>query len=111
VGVNAARFLIVGGVTLVLDDLADVSEDLHSGLKFVKLRVHKNGRILHAVQFVMGFVGLYFFGAIAAYLAQHPVEITLANAVLLGTVAITVVTSFANVKRRVWLKVDVENPP
>ena len=58
----------------------------------------------------MGFVTLYFFGAICTYLVMHPVEITLANGILLGTLAITVITSFANVKRKVWLKVAAENP-
>jgi hypothetical protein len=110
VSVNASRFFILGGVTLVLDDLADVSKSLYSGLKFIKLKAQRNGKILHGVQVVMGFVTLYFFGAICIYLALHSVEVTLANAILLGTLGITVVTSFANVKRKVWLKVDTENP-
>jgi hypothetical protein len=106
VGVNAGRFFILGGATLVLDDLADVSKGLYSGLQFFKSKAQKNGRILHAVQIVMGFVALYFLVAICSYLALHPTEITLANAILVGTLAITVVTSFANAKRRVWLQVD-----
>jgi hypothetical protein len=106
VGVNAGRFFILGGATLVLDDLADVSKGLYSGLRFVKSKAQKNARILHAVQVIMGFVTLYFLLAICAYLALHPIEITLANAILIGTLSITVVTSFANVKRRVWLRVD-----
>jgi hypothetical protein len=106
VGVNAGRFFILGGATLVLDDLADVSKGLYSGLRFVKSKAQKNARILHAVQVIMGFVTLYFLAAICAYLALHPIEITLANAILIGTLSITVVTSFANVKQRVWLRVD-----
>lgn len=110
VGVNAGRFFILGGVTLILDDLADVSKGLYSGLKFMKSKAQRNGRILHAVQVAMGFVALYFLSAICTYLALHPLEITLANSILVGTVAITVITSFANVKRKVWLQVDSENP-
>ncbi len=104
-GVNAGRFLIVGGVTLVLDDLADVSETLQSGLKFAKAKAKQNGRILHLIQICMGFVALYFFVAVSVYLSQHLVEVTLANSILLISLAITVVTAFANVKRKVWLNV------
>ena len=108
-GVNACRFLIVGGVTLVLDDLADVSERLQSGLKFVKTKAHRNGRILHLVQLGLGFVALYFLGAITIYLTQHQDEITLANSILVGSIVITVLTSFANVKRKVWLNVNMRS--
>jgi len=106
-GINAGRFFIVGGVTLVLDDLADVSEKLQSGLKIIKTKAQRNGRILHLVQVGMGFVSLYFLGAITIYLMQHQVEVTLANSILLGSLMITVLTSFANVKRRVWLNVNM----
>ena len=106
-GVNACRFFIVGGVTLVLDDLADVSERIQSGLKFVKTKAHRNGRILHLVQLGLGFVALYFLGAITIYLTQHHDEITLANSILVGSIVITVLTSFANVKRKVWLNVNM----
>ncbi len=108
-GVGAARLFIVGGVALVLDDLADVSEDLHAGLKFVKLRAQQNGKVFHAFQWMMAFVTLYFLAAITIYLAGHPVEITLANSILLGTLVITVITSFANVTRKAWLKVGFES--
>jgi hypothetical protein len=104
-GVNLGRFFIVGGVTLVLDDLADVSERLQSGLKFLKTKAHRNGRILHLVQIGMGFVALYFLAAISIYLTQNPVEVTLANSILISSLAITVLTSFANVKRKVWFNV------
>jgi hypothetical protein len=108
-GVNAGRFFIVGGVTLVLDDLADVSERLQSGLKFVKAKTQRNGRIFHLVQVIMGFAAIYFLGAISIYLTQHQTEVTLANSILLGSLLITVLTSFANVKRKVWLNVNASS--
>jgi hypothetical protein len=110
VDVNLTRFLIVGGVTLILDDLADVSKGLYSGLKFMKSKAQQYSKAFHTVQAAMGLVSLYFLGAICAYLIVHPPEITLANSILVGTLTITAITSFANIKREVWLKVDAENP-
>ena len=102
-GVNAIRFLIVGGITLVLDDLADVSEKMLSGLRFIKVRAQKNGRTLNRLQLVMGFVALYFLLAITIYLTQKPNEATLANSILLASLTITTITSFANFRRKIWL--------
>ncbi len=100
--VNATRFLIVGGITLVLDDLADVSERLQSGLRFIKARAQRNGRTLHQVQLIMSFLTLYFLLAVGIFLTKNPVEITLANSILVATLTITVITSFANFKRKIW---------
>lgn len=105
VDINAGRFFILGGLTLVIDDLPDVSKRLHSGLKFMKSKAQQNGKTLHVIQILMAFVALYFFVAVGVYLPQHPDEITLANVILLGTLLITVITAFANVKRKVWLNI------
>ncbi len=105
VSINALRFLILGGLTLVIDDLADVSKKLRSGLGAMKRKAQQNGRTFHVIQVIMAFITLYFLVAIGVYLPQHPDEITLANMILLGTLLITVVTSFANVGRRVWLNI------
>ncbi len=102
-GVNAGRFLIVGGITLVLDDLADVSEKMLSGLRFIKTRAQRNGKTLHYLQLIMGIVALYFLLAISIYLTQKPDEATLANSILLASLTITTITSFANFKRKIWL--------
>jgi hypothetical protein len=105
IDINIGRFFIVGGLTLVIDDLADVSKRLRSALRAAKSKASQNGITLHTIQFLMGLVALYFLVAVVVYLAQNPVEVTLANAILLGTLLVTVLTSFANVKRKVWLNI------
>jgi hypothetical protein len=107
-GINVGRFFILGGLTLIIDDLPDVSKKLKSGLKFIKSKAQQKGRTIHVIQFLMGFATLYFFLAISIYLPQHPDEITLANAILLGTLLVTVLTSFANAGRKVWLDIKTE---
>jgi hypothetical protein len=107
-GINIGRFFILGGLTLVIDDLPDVSKKLKSGLRFIKSKAQQKGRILHIIQFLMGCFTLYFFIAVSIYLPQHPDEITLANAILLGTLLVTILTSFANARRKVWLDIKPE---
>jgi hypothetical protein len=108
IGINIGRFFILGGLTLVIDDLPDVSEKLKSALRSVKSKAQQNGKILHAIQLLMGLVSLYFFVAIIIYIPQHPREITIANTILLGTLLVTFLTSFANVIRKDWLSIDLE---
>jgi uncharacterized membrane protein len=107
-GINVGRFFILGGLTLIVDDLPDVSKKLKSGLCFLKAKAHQNGRAFHAIQSLMGFAVLYFFLAISIYVPQHPSEITLANVILLDTLLVTTLTSFANAIRKVWLNIKLE---
>jgi uncharacterized membrane protein len=81
---------------------------LKTGLRLMKSQAKRYGKIFHVVQFLMGLVTLYIFTAIIVYLPQHQPEITLANAILLGTLLVTILTSFANVKRRDWLSIELE---
>ena len=106
--VNVGRFFVLGGTTLVIDDLADVSKRLKSVLNSLKSKAMQNGRMLNLTQLIMGFAELYFLLAISVYLSQHPIEITIANVILLGTLLVTIITSFANVRRRAWLDIEVE---
>jgi hypothetical protein len=107
-GINVGRFFILGGLTLVIDDLPDVSKKLSSSLNLLKPKAQKNGKTINIVQLLMGFVTVYIFIAISLYLPPHPAETTLANAILLGTLLVTTLTSFANVRRRVWLNIRME---
>jgi hypothetical protein len=107
-GINVGRFFILGGLTLVVDDLPDVSKTLKSGLCFLKSKAHQNGRTIHAIQLIMGFAALYFLIAVSLYLPEHPAETTLANVILLGTLLVTTLTSFANATRKSWLNIKLE---
>ena len=107
-GSNIGRFFILGGLTLVVDDLPDVSKRLKSGLCFLKSKAHRNGKAFHAIQLLAGFASLYFLLAISIYLPQPPAEITLANIILLGTLLVTTLTSFANAGKKAWLNIKLE---
>jgi hypothetical protein len=103
VTVNTARFFIVGGMTLVVDDLPDVSKRIKSAISFVKSEVYKRRRIMHLVQCLAGFASFYFFVAVSLYVVSNPEWATLANFILIGTLVVTSLTSFMSVKRKTWL--------
>ena len=107
-GINIGRFFILGGLTLIVDDLPDVSKRLKSGLCSLKSKAHRNGKAFHTIQLFAGFASLYFLLTISIYLPQHPAEITLANIILLGTLLVTTLTSFANAGRKAWLNIKLE---
>ena len=106
VAVNVGRFFLLGGLTLVLDDLPDVSKRVELGLNKLKSGVYKGRRIISAVQVLMGAFSFYLFVAVSLYLSQNPQWITSANILLIGTVFITGATSFIFIKRRVWVKLS-----
>lgn len=105
VSINIGRFFILGGLTLVLDDLPDLSKKLSMVLSLAKSKVYQRGRVIHAIQCLMGFVSLYFLLAVSIFVIQKPEEANLANLFLIGTLLVTSLTSFSIVKRRIWLRI------
>jgi hypothetical protein len=103
--VNVGRFFILGGLTLVLDDLPDVHTKLASGLNWLKSKVGQGARFISAVQLVMGAVSLYVSVAVTFSAYVTPEYVTVANLMLIGTLFITSTTSFIFVKRQVWQKI------
>jgi hypothetical protein len=105
--VNVGRFFIIGGLTLVLDDLPDVAKRLGHFLSFMKSKVYQRRRAFHLLQCLLGFVSLYFLVAFGIFVIQQP-KVNLANIFLLGTLLVTSLTSFGIVKRRIWLNITPE---
>jgi hypothetical protein len=103
VAVNVGRFFILGGFTLILDDLPDVSKRVDSALNSLKLKAHGAGKIIRGFQLLTGIVSLYVFTAVCLAISQKSNWITLANFILIFTILITSITSFVFVKRKVWL--------
>jgi hypothetical protein len=108
ISVNVGRFFILGGLTLVLDDLPDVSRVTASFTGWLKSKAYQTRKIIHAVQCLMGLVSLYFFASVSTWIANYPQEATLANLILVGTLLITSLLSFVSVKRKIWLNIKPE---
>ena len=102
--VNTGRFFLLTGLTLVLDDLPDVSKKVESTLNKIKSQACRIRGVFHALQLATGAVTFYVFLAIAIFEIQHP-STNIANYLTMGTLLVTSLTSFACVKRKSWLKI------
>jgi hypothetical protein len=104
VAVNAGRFFVLTGVTLLLDDLPDVSKRIEVSLNKVKTGFYKIRKAIHVLQFVTGVATLYVFLSILLTEIKNW-NIGLNNAFTMGTLLITSITSFMFVKRKAWLNI------
>jgi hypothetical protein len=105
VQVNVGRFFLLGGLTLLLDDLPDVSARMESSLNWLKVKAGQGARIMSAVQIVCGAGSFYIFTAVVLSVYSNTQFVTFANLMLIGTLFITSVTSFIFIKRSVWQKI------
>jgi hypothetical protein len=106
--VNAGRFFVLGGLTLFLDDLPDVSKRVESALNKLKSSACQIRRAIHWLQLVTGLITFYVFLAIVISVIIHPAW-TVANFITMGSLLITSITAFACVKRKTWLKITPAN--
>jgi hypothetical protein len=109
IAVNIGRFFLLGGFTLLLDDLPDVNGHVESALNWLKLKAHKAGKAILAAQLLTGAVSLYVAVAISLYISQNQQWFSAANLMMISTVFLTSVSSFVFVKRKVWLKLSFNN--
>ncbi len=108
IAVNAGRFFLLGGLTLVLDDLPDVHSWAFRGVQWLKSAAHRARSILYVTQFLLGFATLYLFAAVTLSISSQPMWVTLANALQMGTLLVTTITCFASVKRKTWHKLELD---
>jgi hypothetical protein len=100
--VNVGRFFLIGGLTLLLDDLPDVSKKLESGLNSMKSWAYRVRKAIVALEVATGVFSLYLSFAVLAAMTQVPEWVTVANIILFFTSLITGITSLVFVKRNAW---------
>ncbi|MGA2768623.1 MAG: hypothetical protein ABSF24_09970 [Candidatus Bathyarchaeia archaeon] len=105
---NVGRFFVLGGLTLILDDLSDISKRLRSVLSVLKSKAYQARKIIHATQCLTGLLSFYIFVCVSLYIAQNPASATLGNLILAGTLLVTSLTSFGGLKRKIWLNITPE---
>jgi hypothetical protein len=106
VSINVGRFFLLGGLALLIDDLPDVHKVTGHTLRWLKSKACQIRKILHLLQFLTGFIALYFSIAISLFIIENPQSVTSANFILIGTILITSFTSFISVKRKIWLNLQ-----
>ncbi|MCW4018231.1 MAG: hypothetical protein NWF00_06090 [Candidatus Bathyarchaeota archaeon] len=107
ISVNIGRFFMIGGLSLVLDDLPDVHKVTFRGLQWLKGKACQARRMLHAAQLVLGSVALYFVVGLSLFLVDNPQWITPANIILIETLVVTAITSFGSAMGKIWLNLQL----
>jgi hypothetical protein len=105
VNFNAGRVFVLVGLTLIIDDFADVSNITTKGLRFVKSKAYEKRRIIHAIQCLLCCITFFVFLCITVWLIQNPKGLNLKNLTVEGSLLVTSLTAFGSVHRKVWLKI------
>jgi hypothetical protein len=106
IAVNTGRFFVLTGLTLLLDDLPDVSKRVEYALNRLKSRAYQARKVIHGVQLVTGLVTFYVFLTIVLSSIEH-FSLTISNFLTMSTLLITSLTCLAFFKRKTWLKITV----
>jgi hypothetical protein len=103
--VNVGRVFVLVGLTLIVDDFADISERTRMGLLFLESKVYGLRRVVHALQGLLSLMTLGVFMCVLVWLTQNPRGLNLANFVFEGSMLVTGLTGVLSVGERVWLRI------
>jgi hypothetical protein len=104
VNFNAGRVFMLVGLTLIIDDFADISNITTKGLRFVKSKTYQKRRIIHAAQCILGCITFFVFLCIALWLVRNPGGLNARNLVMDSSLLATSLTAFGSVHKKIWLK-------
>ena len=107
VNFNIARIFALVGLTLIIDDLADASNLMTSGLSFIKSKAFQKRRIVHAVQCILCCLTFFVFLSIAIWLIQTPGGANLKNLTMDTSLLVTGLTAFGSVRKKIWLRIQL----
>jgi hypothetical protein len=102
---NVGRVFVLVGLTLIVDDFADISVWTRLGLRFLRSKVFCLRRGVHAVQGLLSLVTLGVFVCVLVWLVENPRGLNLANFVFEGSMLVSGLTGVLSVGERVWLRI------
>jgi uncharacterized membrane protein len=105
VNFNVGRVFILVGLTLIIDDFADISNMTARGLRFVKSKAYQERRIFHGVQCLLCCITLFVSLAIAVWLIRNPGGLNLKNLTTDVSLLVTSLTALGSVQKKIWLKI------
>lgn len=104
VNFNIARIFILVGLTLIIDDFADISKITTAGLRFVKSRICQKRRTIHVIHSVLCCITFFIFLCITFWFTQTPGGVNLKNLAMDGSLLVTSLTALGSSYKRIWLK-------
>ncbi len=103
-GISAGRFFVVGGLALVVDDLADVSVQIRHGLVWLKGVAFRARRVLDVLQLVFACGCLYVAFAVGTWLTVFGGLWMPANVILVSDFLVVGLMGFVVWAKRFWVK-------
>lgn len=107
--VNVGQFLILIGLTLILDDFGDISKGANAIQTFLKIKTHKKPQIINWLDCLLSGVCLYIFAAIGFFIAQYSYAVNPGNFIFAGSLFATSMVTFGAATKKTWLKISIEN--
>ena len=108
VNLNIGRVFILVGLTLIIDDFADISSITTRALHFIKLKTYQKRRIIHAVQCILCCVTFFVFLCITIWLIKNPAGLNPRNLIVDGSLLVTSLTALGGVRKETWLKISLQ---
>jgi hypothetical protein len=102
---NVGRLFILLGLTLIIDDFADVSHVTTKALRLAKSKIYENRRMIHALQCSLFCITLYISICVTIWLTQNPRAMNVPNLTIDGTLLVTSLTAFGSVGKKIWLRI------
>jgi hypothetical protein len=96
------------GLTLIIDDFADISSITTRALRFIKLITYQKRRIIHAVQCILCCVAFFVFLCITIWLIKNPAGLNPRNLIVDGSLLVTSLTALGSVRKEIWLKISLQ---
>ena len=104
VNFNVGRVFILIGLTLIIDDFADISNITTAALRFMRSKTYQKRRIIHVVQCILCCVTFSIFLCITFWFTQNPGGMNLKNLAMDSSLLITSLTGFGSTYKKIWLK-------
>ena len=108
VNFNVGRVFLLVGLTLIIDDFADISNITNRALRFMKSKTYQRRRIINVVQGLLCCITFYVFLCITVWFIRNPAGLNLKNLAVDGSLLVTSLIAFESVHKKIWLKLTLQ---
>ena len=106
--VYAALVCVYGGLTLIIDDINDVSQKISRTLDKIKVRASRSGKVLQTLHLLSSIISFYVVVCIVLWCTEHGVwmktgfAVDLSHIVFVTSLFITSLWGLKAVKAKIW---------
>jgi len=105
VNFNIGRVFLLIGLTLIIDDFADISNIMTRGLRFIESKIYLKRRIIYVVQCLLCCITFFVFLSIFVWFIHTPGGLNVKNLTMESSLLVTGLTAFGSIYKKKWLKI------